>query len=472
VVEVVTARDSPLSVEIRWEQRPSELAADWTAGRLLLSVEGQPYWSGDDGTGVEWTWIEVLEFLAINWAALTLEESCPGTINPDDLGIVEDVVARRQNDDDPSFVERLEEEVYEFLERHDLALSVQGMTLPPLRILRQGRQALMATGGKTTIAPWAAVETCLAALGDAIARHLHGCPDPRAVHALARWAARSQAPSRKNLVRLATGLPADLRDVVEPFADQADLVAAARLAGPGLQADKLKLLLQAAQASAGRESADLERLSQVALAAISEPFPYRQGYEAALAVRSLLPGGSTSSLLDVELALAALGVSVRDINLETTELDAIALLREPHGPTVLVNTSGEHAQGQRGRRATLAHELCHLLLDRDGALPLAEVAGARAPKRVEQRARAFAAELLLPQSIAGSGAELMRDSVDTRAWRVHIERLATGYEVSVAVAAWQVKNALNKSQELRPEVGRLLHALARRSPRDESSPGE
>jgi len=42
----------------------------------------------------------------------------------------------------------------------------------------------------------------------------------------------------------------------------------------------------------------------------------------------------------------------------------------------------------------------HLLVDRKGFLPLVEVFGGYAPKGAERRANAFAAELLLPRSVA------------------------------------------------------------------------
>ena len=49
-------------------------------------------------------------------------------------------------------------------------------------------------------------------------------------------------------------------------------------------------------------------------------------------------------------------------------------------------------------RITLAHELCHLLIDREGALPVIDVLGGHFDNFIEQRANAFAAELLLPRS--------------------------------------------------------------------------
>lgn len=49
-----------------------------------------------------------------------------------------------------------------------------------------------------------------------------------------------------------------------------------------------------------------------------------------------------------------------------------------------------------GERMVLAHELCHLLIDRHQARPLKILSGPWAPPLLERRANAFAAELLLP----------------------------------------------------------------------------
>lgn len=48
------------------------------------------------------------------------------------------------------------------------------------------------------------------------------------------------------------------------------------------------------------------------------------------------------------------------------------------------------------RRFTLAHELCHLLLDREYGDELAIATGPWAPVAIEQRANAFAAAFLMP----------------------------------------------------------------------------
>ena len=64
-------------------------------------------------------------------------------------------------------------------------------------------------------------------------------------------------------------------------------------------------------------------------------------------------------------------------------------------------------------RATFAHEIAHLLLDRTTALPLAEVLGGRPVGNTEERARAFAAQLLLPKEEAGQALANAADPAHT-----------------------------------------------------------
>ncbi len=99
------------------------------------------------------------------------------------------------------------------------------------------------------------------------------------------------------------------------------------------------------------------------------------------------PAHGAKYRLDPDRFLIELGVSIEDCTLESANVDAIAVWGPKHGPAVFINRAGTHAKDDKGRRTTLAHELCHLLLDREGALPLAEVLGGAAPPGVERRAR-------------------------------------------------------------------------------------
>jgi Zn-dependent peptidase ImmA (M78 family) len=116
-----------------------------------------------------------------------------------------------------------------------------------------------------------------------------------------------------------------------------------------------------------------------------------------------------------------------------------------------VNADGKHSRSAAGRRATLAHEICHLLIDRQVGLPFAEVLGGRVRDDIEQRAGAFAAELLLPRAVAANRLMGSKNPTEDAA------ALAREFQVSREVVAWQVHNAADRPgpdvlEALRPWV--------------------
>lgn len=88
-------------------------------------------------------------------------------------------------------------------------------------------------------------------------------------------------------------------------------------------------------------------------------------------------------------------------------------------PTIVLNAEGKN-QNPLVRRFSLAHELCHVLLDWDRAEPLGLLSGylTEAGLETERRANAFAVRLLCPELVISS----MRDSKLTP--RAAAEKLA------------------------------------------------
>lgn len=139
--------------------------------------------------------------------------------------------------------------------------------------------------------------------------------------------------------------------------------------------------------------------------------------------------------INPEAVLKSWKIEIKEIPLSNTALDAVCCWGARHGPVIFVNVQGKHAQKMQGRRSTLAHEICHLILDRRKALPLAEVFGGRVSRPVEARARAFAAEFLLPRRVAGPE---IAGSADPEA---AVTRLARRFGVSAEIVAWQARNS-------------------------------
>jgi Zn-dependent peptidase ImmA (M78 family) len=216
-----------------------------------------------------------------------------------------------------------------------------------------------------------------------------------------------------------------------------EVLAAARLMVGSLQPETVRAAISAIAELPKVNTAELDLLSDKAeglLFHLGPSKPYVEGYTLAGWLRKQV-GIESSKPVDPEELLKRLGVPVREIAIEDDLLDAVACWGTRHGPVVVLNKAGRHAQSLPGRRSTLAHELCHLLIDREGALPLVGVLNGRAPWRVEARARAFAAELLLPRKRAE---EVSRASADIMS---AVDELKSAYGVSHEIAIRQIDNA-------------------------------
>jgi Zn-dependent peptidase ImmA (M78 family) len=138
-----------------------------------------------------------------------------------------------------------------------------------------------------------------------------------------------------------------------------------------------------------------------------------------------------SGRAEPEVLLSDWGVSVGQYDFSSTSVDAIAYWAHDHSPRVLWNPHVKHTSNEGARRATLSHEICHLLVDRS-ALPLTAVVGGAMERRLEQRANAFAAEFLCPRREAAAEYQRDRDVVET------IHRLTDRFGVSDELATLQL----------------------------------
>lgn len=165
--------------------------------------------------------------------------------------------------------------------------------------------------------------------------------------------------------------------------------------------------------------------------------PHHQGYDLAVQLRQVLH--NPDAHFDVEACLTELGVRVEETELSDATVDAATVWGENFGPVVVLNTLSSR-NDESPRRMTLAHELCHLLVDRHAAADLIVASTPWAPPELEKRANAFAAELLLPK--AGM-LRVARDSVQL-GWLPQSVRAAiiAEFEVSATVCHHQLENRL------------------------------
>ena len=444
-----------LRFDMTWSGPAGSSSADEaTYGRVLAWLGEDLVWGEISTSGdvkpVKWSWIDFLEFLARSWSYITLESGYPLGLQPVWPSQIHAAAENRWQSMPDSRVREEEKFLLAFEETHNLACGVQGYFLPPLWVVRE--QGIVSLGSeKTTIRrPVAEVITALRELGDEISSRIRGLSDKQSRLAIRAWESRDKQDHRK-LAEIVTGLTAadleqithgnsleaafELEDIFQ-ITEMLDLVGMTR---GHLDMKQMADVVAKVKALPHLQTPELDSLSSEAEAALGEittvkRTPWDQGYELALLYRAKPGITDNDGRVDPENLLAKLSVVVQDDCLGGDGLDAIACWGPHHGPAVLVNQN-PHMNVSGARRATLAHELCHLLADRKDALPLGDVINGNVPLWIEQRANAFAAELMLPRSLARQAANRIKDI------KKCVDELTLLFGVSKELAAWQIRNS-------------------------------
>ena len=122
-----------------------------------------------------------------------------------------------------------------------------------------------------------------------------------------------------------------------------------------------------------------------------------QGYQLAEEVHERLRMEFVrEDLVDIDALVDHLGIEVLELDLSDESIRGVSIAGPQHRPGIVVNTRHDANEHLYGRRFTLAHELCHLIFDREVGRRLALASGPWAPRDIERRANAFAAMLLMP----------------------------------------------------------------------------
>lgn len=418
---------------------PDQEGLAWGQGMVLL--EGEPVWFGEGRDGEEvplyWTWVDLLAFLGRWWPWLLLEEDYPFPLQPLYPGFLLQEAELRWQELPEEQAEGEEEEVHRFIYRHDLAEAFKGIFLPSIMLVRQGKTChISAATHRHLVLPWGQVQNALEEVGDFLARAVSGSSNARAGYALDLWRQRENALAKHEL-DITTGLSQDDRNRFQDLDWQSEEIrVAARMSSKTvLFVDQQEFLKRIAGAPR-RETPELDSLSSAIQAEFQEIGPpHEQGYWAAGRVHSAL-GLAVQDYAHPEKYLKQWGVLIQKTVRQGCPVEAVTAWGEKHGPVIIVNQgSGSRAGHEFGERATLAHEMAHLILDRDRALPAAEVLGGRTPEYPEKRARAFAAEFLLPR-------ELAKNAVRRHASLEEAARyLQKTYLISTEMLAWQINNS-------------------------------
>ncbi len=293
------------------------------------------------------------------------------------------------------------------------------------------------------------IKDCLTELGDFFTEFVSTVEHDRVKRAVHRWKDREKRADELFL-KLRTGISDELRKKLENGVsptefwelkstgnnDDNELLAAARMSGGVVSPDDQKTILKCIKQSPNRETSTLDEISKKILSELDEDMrPYEQGYQAAQILRQAL-NLEDESRVEPESFLDKWDVDIQEKALVECPVDAVAAWGKNHGPIIILNTGGSNRPAHKhGRRSTLAHEICHLLIDRHGALPFSEVLGGYTPLYPEQRANACAAEFLMPRQ---SAVEKLRQCSS-----IHevLEKLSEQYEVSKEMVALQIKNS-------------------------------
>jgi Zn-dependent peptidase ImmA (M78 family) len=443
-------------MDLTWHEEGATDALDASWGGLVLWVAGACPWTREEAgqpIPIDHPWVELLEWLASSWQHLWWQEAHPleADFAPTDLaGVLDWVAASAQESEprDPSAQAR-RVAAWEFEQRHNLARALSGLYLPDVLLLRHGNLLQVHTAEGGICLPVQVAFGWLAAVGEAIAERLGGCVDRRAQVARQAWARHAQCDDAA-LVRLMGfavpvqarfGGPDALLRALEIEANEpSELQAAARLMQQVTSSDDIAEVVELVRDEPPRTTPELDEVAQRLAHEHLPPVghtPAGQGYAVARWVRQALALGDGA--VDPEALLLGWHVGLLRARLRSPKLDAVACWGRRHGPVVILNEAADHLQHPYGQRSTLAHELCHLLLDRAGALPLAQVLDGSLPATYEQRANSFAAEFLIPGHVAAARV------VDAEVPEAALRALCAEYQASLEIGAWQVRNAFEQS---------------------------
>ncbi len=450
---------------LSWSPTASpHFASTATSGVLTISVGDDEIWGREDG---EWLWIDLLQWLVKSWPWLRSEDGLPTVLesSADSLRTLVEALEKKSRNLPPASRERAAMSLWNFRETHDLSRALNGADAPALMVWREGLLAHVLTGERRYKLRWSHVLECLDGLGDAISLRLDDVSpaDDRSASLVAKWRARNSAKpgqilaiAREQDASNVVPLPAYWDNVDLGEIETSPVLAAARMTGRFSVALADRILREINELPSRTSSIATVAEAVLELVHVDETdAPYEQAYLYANAFRGHI-GLSESAPFLADSWLREIGVLVRDIRLHDRGVEALAAWGPRNGPAILINLDGNASRTVGGRNATLAHEIGHLVMDRTSALPAAEVLAGRIDSHVESRARAFAAETLLPRAVARERLSQVASEAEAR---VAVNSLTRRYGVSRELAARQIENA---GVYLHAEVFEYLRTLVRR----------
>ncbi len=416
---------------------------------------------GESINAVHWYLLPILRWLASNWDFLLHEERLPGRNAARDAWIS----MQRTAEPPPAFpdvaAEQWEIGWHNWWERHALQASREGGLVPNL-FVRRWRDLIELSWGDRPIAgapegfTFGAVHGCARFAPGDVADVLYGILDDASHHLLNELPTspafaqlrddveRLRATDRRRRLGLLSGFrsdelqpedrwsrienlfPADLDSEIfdAVFGVQADELVIKSASQAALMFGSLSPSIDAADARTlaqklvqfydqSGENSNLRRVVKDVPVEGGEERAWKQGYQLAESCLEAIDDAIVRKLpVDVEGLFLHFDISVETIELHDQSVRAVALAGPKRNPAVLINDNYPY-QSLQLRRFTLAHELCHILHDRNYGARLALASGPWAPVDVEKRANAFAAMLLMPTDLVGSFVRKLTSRLDS-----------------------------------------------------------
>ena len=141
---------------LAFEYEPSNLS--W--GFVRLWACGELAWSTEDGKGVLWTWVDLVEHIARAWNHICFETNPPADVD--------------------------EDAVYRYQHRHDLAAGLKGITLPSIWLFPTGTQMRVQLNLREAYPSREEILRTLAEFVEVVFAHV-GDNDPRVMEARSHW---------------------------------------------------------------------------------------------------------------------------------------------------------------------------------------------------------------------------------------------------------------------------------------------
>jgi hypothetical protein len=462
------AKSSQMRFELDWRDTSNGVACK-TLASIALLIDETPVWpvTGGETSDFDWFADELLAHLTECWKPLILRQTYPISVQPERPTFLMAELASRWSELPEATVENERREIGAFEDVHNLANAFGGVSgLLPLWCLRDQDHMIIDTQETLSEVPIQVAIEAFAAAGGEIAARLGQADKKKWSKLLEAWEGRDKGDGTL-LLALTIGRDKKTAEILieekilkapSSFADAANdndqLRIAARMAGP-LPVHQIKTVIEKIRIFPPLRAPLLNETVETARAFLKSKLdnerPYVQGNELAKWFRGYLSIPPFRSIDPFDI-LKYRGVDVRAIDLEIPSLDAIAVWGEKHGPGVVLNEGSRRLRGHHTRviwrngaaRITAAHELCHLLIDSEHQLSAVDILGGRMPLHIEKRARAFAAEFMLPEEVAAAtwqenGSPLERGRVEKV-----IRALCKRFGITASTAAWQLEHGVTR----------------------------